>query len=161
MNFYKLIKSNLKLSIFYIPLFVLLIDQIFKYLIYVNLFIEFRIIKIFPFLNLVPVWNSGISFGMFDQSGEFGRLIFTLIGLGFGMSIPIFASNWNNLERIGAGFISGGALGNALDRIIHGRVIDFIDFHSYGIHFPTFNFADTFISLGVVTLLFASFKKKD
>ena len=61
----------------------------------------------------------------------------------------------------GAGFISGGALGNALDRIIHGRVIDFIDFHSYGIHFPTFNFADTFISLGVVTLLFASFKKKD
>tara|TARA_B000000557_G_scaffold58410_1_gene45352 strand:- start:328 stop:570 length:243 start_codon:yes stop_codon:yes gene_type:complete len=79
----------------------------------VNLFIEFRIIKIFPFLNLVPVWNSGISFGMFDQSGEFGRLIFTLIGLGFGMSIPIFASNWNNLERIGAGFISGGALGNA------------------------------------------------
>ena len=110
---------------------------------------------------MVPVWNSGISFGMFDQSGEFGRLIFTLIGLGFGMSIPIFASNWNSLERIGAGFISGGALGNALDRIIHGRVIDFIDFHSYGIHFPTFNFADTFISLGVVTLLFASFKKKD
>ena len=140
MNFYKLIKSNLKLSIFFIPFSVLLIDQIFKYLIYVNLFIEFRIIKIFPFLNLVPVWNSGISFGM---------------------SIPIFASNWNNLEKIGAGFISGGALGNALDRMIHGRVIDFIDFHSYGIHFPTFNFADTFISLGVVTLLFASFKKKD
>ena len=140
MNFYKLIKSNLKLSIFFIPFSVLLIDQIFKYLIYVNLFIEFRIIKIFPFLNLVPVWNSGISFGM---------------------SIPIFASNWSNLERIGAGFISGGALGNAIDRIIHGKVIDFIDFHSYGIHFPTFNFADTFISLGVVTLLFASFKKKD
>ena len=140
MNFYKLIKSNLKLSIFFIPFSVLLIDQFFKYLIYVNLFIEFRIIKIFPFLNLVPVWNSGISFGM---------------------SIPIFASNWNNLERIGAGFISGGALGNAIDRIIHGKVIDFIDFHSYGIHFPTFNFADTFISLGVVTLLFASFKKKD
>ena len=161
MNFYKLIKSNLKLSIFYIPFSVLLIDQIFKYLIYVNLFIEFRIIKIFPFLNLVPVWNSGISFGMFDQSGEFGRLTFTLIGLGFGLSIPIITSNWNNLEKIGAGFISGGALGNALDRIIHGKVIDFIDFHWYGFHFPTFNFADTFISLGVVTLLFASFKKKD
>ena len=161
MNFYKLIKSNLKLSIFFIPFSVLLIDQIFKYLIYVNLFIEFRIIKIFPFLNLVPVWNSGISFGMFDQSGEFGRLIFTLIGLGFGILIPIFASNWNNLERIGAGFISGGALGNALDRIIHGRVIDFIDFHLYEIHFPTFNFADTFISLGVFALLFVSFKKKD
>ena len=78
MNFYKLIKINLKLSIFYIPFFILLIDQIFKYLIYVNLFIEFRIIKILPFLNLVPVWNSGISFGMFDQSGEFGRFIFTL-----------------------------------------------------------------------------------
>ena len=161
MNFYKLIKINSKLSIFYIPFSILLIDQIFKYLIYVNLFIEFRIIKISPFLNLVPVWNSGISFGMFDQSGDIGRLVFTLIGLGFGLFIPIYTSNWISYERIGAAFISGGALGNALDRIIHGRVIDFIDFHWYQIHFPTFNFADTFISLGVITILFASFKKKD
>ena len=161
MNFYKLIKINLKLSIFYIPFSILLIDQIFKYLVYVNLFIEFRIIKIFPFLNLVPVWNSGISFGMFDQSGDIGRLVFTLIGLGFGLFIPIYTSNWTIYERIGAAFISGGALGNALDRIFHGRVIDFIDFHWHQIHFPTFNFADTFISLGVITILFASFKKKD
>ena len=161
MNFYKLIKINLKLSIFYIPFSILLIDQIFKYLVYVNLFIEFRIIRISPFLNLVPVWNSGISFGMFDQSGDIGRLVFTLIGLGFGLFIPIYTSNWISYERIGAAFISGGALGNALDRIIHGRVIDFIDFHWHQIHFPTFNFADTFISLGVITILFASFKKKD
>ena len=161
MYIYKLIKNNLKPSNFYIPFSVLLIDQLFKYLIYINLFIEFKIIKISSFLNLVPVWNSGISFGMFDQSGDTGRLVFTLIGLGFGLFIPIYTSNWNTYERIGAAFISGGALGNALDRITHGKVIDFIDFHWYQIHFPTFNFADTFISLGVITILFASFKKKD
>lgn len=161
MNFYKLIKSNLKLSIFFIPFSVLLIDQIFKYLIYVNLFIEFRIIKIFPFLNLVPVWNSGISFGMFDGSGDLGRIIFTILSLSFGFIIPIYTSNWSFLERIGSGLISGGAFGNAIDRIIHGRVVDFIDFHWNEIHFPTFNFADTFISLGVAIIFFVSLKKNN
>ena len=76
------------------------------------------------------------------------------------MSIPIFASNWNNLERIGAGFISGGALGNAIDRIIHGKVIDFIDFFIYNFHWPAFNFADIFITLGVIIMIMTEFFSK-
>ena len=117
-------------------------------------------IQLLPFLNLIPVWNSGISFGMFDGSGDLGRIIFTILSLSFGLIIPIYTSNWSFLERIGSGLISGGAFGNAIDRIIHGRVIDFIDFHWNEIHFPTFNFADTFISLGVAIIFFVSFKKE-
>ena len=161
MNFFFNLKNNFSLSIFYIPFCVLVIDQISKYFIYTTLFLEFKVVKIFPILNLVPVWNSGISFGMFHDSGDLGKIIFTTLGLTFGLIIPFYTANWNFYERIGSGLISGGAFGNSLDRIIHGSVIDFIDFHWKQIHFPTFNFADTFISLGVAIIFFASFKKEN
>ena len=64
-------------------------------------------------------------------------------------------------EHIGAGFLSGGALGNALDRVIYGSVVDFLDFHWNDIHFPTFNFADTFITFGVILIFFANFRKSN
>ena len=160
MNFFNYLKNNFRFSCFYIPIFILIIDQITKYFIYVSLFIEIKVIQLLPFLNLIPVWNSGISFGMFDESGDLGRIIFTILSLSFGFIIPIYTSNWSILERIGSGLISGGAFGNAIDRIIHGRVIDFIDFHWNEIHFPTFNFADTFISLGVAIIFFVNFKKE-
>ena len=98
---------------------------------------------------------------MFNETGEIGRLFFIILGFTFGLIIPIYTSNCNFIERIGAGFLSGGALGNALDRVIYGSVVDFLDFHWNDIHFPTFNFADTFITFGVILIFFANFRKSN
>tara|TARA_Y100000588_G_C13828138_1_gene742395 strand:+ start:187 stop:660 length:474 start_codon:yes stop_codon:yes gene_type:complete len=152
------LKTNLIL--FSVPIFIVIIDQLSKRLIFSILFIEMKVIQINFFFNLSPVWNNGISFGMFNDSGQLGRYFFTVFGLLFGLLIPIITKSWSKFERIGAGFIAGGAIGNALDRIIYGRVIDFIDLHFNNIHFPTFNFADTFITLGVILMLISSYIKR-
>ncbi len=152
------LKTNLIL--FSVPIFIVIIDQLSKRLIFSILFIEMKVIQINFFFNLSPVWNNGISFGMFNDSGQLGRYFFTVFGLLFGFLIPIITKSWSKFERIGAGFIAGGAIGNALDRIIYGRVIDFIDLHFNNIHFPTFNFADTFITLGVILMLISSYIKR-
>ena len=155
---FKFFKTNLKT--YTIPLFIVIVDQLCKSFIFSKLFIEMKIVQINFFLNLIPVWNNGISFGMFNDSGQWGRYFFTAFGLFFGFLIPIITKTWSKLERIGAGFVAGGAIGNALDRIIYGKVIDFIDFHFKGVHFPTFNLADTFITIGVILILISSYIKR-
>ena len=161
MNIVPFLKDHLKLRIWVLPIAVLCLDQISKFIIHAYLFNDMSAIKLLFFFNLVPVWNSGISFGMFNETGEIGRIFFIILGFTFGVIIPIYTSNWNFIERIGAGFLSGGALGNALDRVIYGSVVDFLDFHWNDIHFPTFNFADTFITFGVILIFFASFIKSN
>ena len=161
MNIFQLLKDHLKLRIWVLPIAVLFLDQISKFIIHAYLFIDMSTIKLLFFLNLVPVWNSGISFGMFNETGEPGRIFFIILGLTFGAIIPVYTSNWKLIERIGAGFLSGGAFGNALDRVIYGSVVDFLDFHWKDIHFPTFNFADTFITFGVILIFFANFGKSN
>ena len=132
-----------------------------------RIFISFLLPHIFRFLFSAThvhistekafenVWNKGISFGMFSNSGEIGRIIFIFIGIIFGVLIPIFTNGWNKIEKLGCYLISGGALGNSLDRIIHGKVIDFIDIHFKNIHWPAFNFADICITCGIVIVLFS------
>ena len=161
MNIFQLLKDHLKLRIWVLPFAVLFLDQLSKLIIHAYLFKDMTAIKILFFFNLVPVWNSGISFGMFNETGELGRIFFIILGLTFGVVIPVYTSNWNFIERIGAGLLSGGALGNALDRVFYGSVVDFLDFHWRDIHFPTFNFADTFITFGVLLIFFANFRKSN
>ena len=161
MNIFQLLKDHLKLKIWILPVAVLFLDQISKFIIHAYLFSDMSSIKVLFFFNLVPVWNSGISFGMFNETGELGRVFFIILGLTFGVIIPVYTSNWNFIEKIGAGFLSGGALGNAFDRVVYGSVVDFLDFHWMDIHFPTFNFADTCITFGVILIFFANFRKSN
>ena len=148
-----LLRFNYK--IYTIPLIILFIDQISKTIIFISLFEEMKRIIIFSFFNLTPVWNKGISFGMLSESGDIGKYTFIFIGISFGLLIPIFAEGWNKYDKLGAYFVSGGALGNSLDRIIYGKVIDFIDFHFRNIHWPAFNFADICITIGICLILFS------
>ena len=153
----KKILSDINLKIFVFPVIFLLIDQVTKTIVFISLFDPMNQIVLFSFFNLTPVWNKGVSFGMFSNSGEIGRIIFILIGVSFGILIPIIASGWEKVERFGFYLVSGGALGNSLDRIIHGKVIDFIDFHYKTTHWPAFNFADIFISCGIIIVLFSGY----
>ena len=151
-------KEYLKYNYWILTLLTILLDQLVKVIVFQYLFKSMKTIQVFFFFNLTPVWNNGISFGLFNESGQIGRYLFIFIGISFGILIPIISNSWNRIERIGASILAGGAIGNALDRIFYGSVVDFLDFHWHSIHFPTFNFADTFITMGVVLIFFGSIK---
>ncbi len=122
-----------------------------------NLFMQYRSIELTSFLSLTPVWNSGISFGFFQDSGELGRYGFT--GFAFGVSIWLIYSSIKLPRYSSLGFIliASGAIGNAIDRILYGKVVDFIDFHIEDLHWPAFNLADTIIFIGATLFLYNQF----
>ena len=144
-----------------ISIFILLIllDQSTKiYVAKIMINNNFQNIEIFPFLNITFVRNTGISFGLFSDGGIFNRYFFTALAMIIGTTLLIIALfNPEKLIQISLLFISGGAIGNAIDRVYFGGVIDFIDFFIYNIHWPAFNFADIFITVGVFFLLFENF----
>ena len=122
-----------------------------------NLFMQYRSIELTSFLSMTPVWNSGISFGFFQDSGELGRYGFT--GFAFVVSIWLIYSSIKLPRYSSLGFIliASGAIGNAIDRILYGKVVDFIDFHIGDLHWPAFNLADTIIFVGAMLFLYNQF----
>ena len=122
-----------------------------------NLFMQYRSIELTSFLSMTPVWNSGISFGFFQDSGELGRYGFT--GFAFVVSIWLIYSSIKLPRYSSLGFIliASGAIGNAIDRILYGKVVDFIDFHIEDLHWPAFNLADTIIFIGAILFLYNQF----
>ena len=135
-------------------IFLVLIDQCMKIFISKIMFKNsFEDMQLLPFLNIVFVRNTGVSFGMFSEWGILGRYFFSIFSIVIG-SLLILLSIFSDtkLFRISLGLISSGALGNAIDRVYFGGVIDFIDFFIYNFHWPAFNFADIFITAGVILL---------
>ncbi len=149
MNFKKFL-----ISVILILSLTIILDQITKYLAFIFLFKDNVVLIINDFLNFRPVWNDGISFGMFQGYGNLSRAIFIIIALIISFWIIIYSKKLKNTSFIGYNMIAGGAIGNVIDRVIHGKVIDFIDFHFRGYHWPTFNIADSFIFIGVLLFLY-------
>ena len=107
-----------------------------------------------PFLDLTLRWNHGISLQLFDRgsaSGQTGLLALTFAATAL-LAWWLYRSR-SGLPAAGLGLIIGGALGNAIDRIGHGAVVDYLDFHAFGRHFFVFNIADAAINVGVVLLI--------
>ena len=110
--------------------------------------------EILPFLNLTMVWNQGISFGFF-QSGNPWPLIIMASTIAIIFSVWLTrTTKW--VEAIALSMVIGGAIGNIIDRLHFGAVADFLDFHVGDWHYPAFNLADSFITIGVVTLVIYS-----
>lgn len=107
-------------------------------------------------LDLRIAENRGAAFSIFSGSSEPVRKLF-LIVLPVLVVLGIFLYSFKNRPsppvQLSLGLIAGGALGNLYDRIIYGKVVDFIDFHVGSWHYPTFNIADVAVSLGVLILL--------
>ena len=144
------------------PLLVFLTDQASKWLIL--WFMDGRIPPVVPvtdFFNLVLVFNPGVSFGLFAQHDPMGAMMMGLFAFVVGLVVVYFARKAQDLERLGYGFIAGGAFGNGLDRFLHGAVVDFLDFHFSGWHFWAFNVADAGISVGVGLLLLAGLRSSN
>jgi signal peptidase II len=107
-----------------------------------------------PFLDLTLRWNRGISFSLFDRdsgSGQTALLALTFVATAL-LAWWLYRSR-SALPAAGLGLIIGGALGNAIDRIVHGAVVDYLDLHVSGRHFFVFNVADAAINIGVFLLI--------
>ena len=111
-----------------------------------------------PFINLIVVWNRGISYGLFQQNSDLGRwaLIVVSILAAIGLSVWIRRTS-AKLLATSLGLIVGGAIGNVIDRLAYGAVFDFIQFHIGSWSWYVFNVADAAIVAGVVGLLYDSF----
>lgn len=113
-----------------------------------------------PFFNLVHVLNPGAAFSFLSGAGGWQRYLFIALALAVSAFL-IFLLLRQTLSRLEAGgysLVLGGALGNASDRFLHGAVVDYLDFHLAGWHWPAFNLADSAIVLGVLLLLYGSAK---
>lgn len=145
--------SNLGRLGLLIAIAVLIIDQGTKYMIVANPDTQLmQRVNILPFFAITLVHNIGISFGLLESNG-IGRWLLVLFSFG----VSIFLMDWlrkcdSKLMAWGLGLIIGGAIGNAIDRLRFGYVVDFLDFGA--LHFPwVFNVADAAISIGVALLL--------
>jgi len=110
-----------------------------------------------PFLELIVVWNRGISYGLFQQDSELGRwaLFAVMIAAAVGLSVWM-ARATSRLLAASLGLIVGGAIGNAIDRVAYGAVFDFVHFHVGSFSWYVFNVADAAIVAGVVGLVYDS-----
>lgn len=138
----------------------LLADQVSKFIVDTELVID-EPIEVCDYFNLVKVWNTGISFSLFNNYGNIGKISLIL----FALIVVAFLLRWmykedDKLKTFGLSLIIGGALGNVVDRIRAGAVLDFLDFHYDSLHWPAFNLADTFICIGAFLLIWLEISNK-
>jgi signal peptidase II len=118
-------------------------------------------VRLTPFLDFVLTWNKGISYGLFQQDGPWGQ--WTLLAFKAAAVVVLWAwlaRTTTTLTAISLGLIIGGAIGNGIDRLLHGAVADFVLLHlttaSFSFQWYVFNLADTAIVAGVIGLLYES-----
>lgn len=107
------------------------------------------------FFNIVRVHNSGAAFSFLAGAGGWQRWFFTAIGIGAALLMVWLLKKHagQTLFAFAIASILGGAVGNVIDRVLYGYVVDFLDFHWRGWHFPAFNVADSAITIGAACLI--------
>ena len=137
-----------------LALLVLVLDQLTKWLI-VGQFVLGDSRPVTSFFNLVRAHNTGAAFSFLAQAGGWQRWLFTGIGIAASalMVWMLRAHPGQKLFGFAVASVLGGAIGNVVDRLVHGYVVDFLDVHWAGWHFPAFNVADSAITLGAACLL--------
>jgi signal peptidase II len=137
---------------------VLLADQLHKaWMLYVYDIGAKGTVTLTPFFDLVLVWNQGVSYGLLAQRTELGRWGLILFAFAAVIALVVWLARITSpLAAAAIGLIIGGAVGNAVDRILYGSVADFFSLHAFGFEWYVFNIADTAIVAGVVGLLYES-----
>ncbi len=139
---------------------VVAVDQYSKHLIMQN-FMEFDRLVLLPVLEFMRLHNEGAAFSFLSNAGGWQRWMFIGIGLAVGSGILVWLlrlpAKGRGLLAAGLALVLGGAIGNVIDRILWGHVVDFIRVHYQDWYFPAFNAADSSISIGVGLLLLDSF----
>lgn len=157
-------RSNKYLIVTVIALFVIILDQITKYLIIQSFALHQSLDIIQNYVTIVHARNKGIAFGIFAAQGSGTQTILLIITSCLAISFIFYLVSSLKGKQLYAtitlSLILGGAIGNLIDRIRWGEVVDFIDLHWYHYHWPAFNVADSAISLGLVLLIIGLFTKK-
>ena len=120
----------------------------------------FQSIPIMPFFKLTYVHNTGAAFSFLSEAGGWQRWFFTGLALVISGVIAVWLARLKHHETLLAVALSlvlGGAIGNLIDRLVYGYVIDFLDVYYQTWHWPAFNIADSAITLGVILMLVESF----
>ena len=137
---------------------VILLDQVTKWAV-LESFVYGERREITGFFNLVLVYNKGAAFSMFASADGWQTpllILFAIVAAGI-VSYLIVRNREKRVLCLGLAFILGGALGNLIDRLRFGHVVDFLDFHAMGWHWPAFNVADSGITVGALLLILDGF----
>jgi signal peptidase II len=137
---------------------IVLADQLTKWAVLAH-FAHGERLEVTAFLNLVLVYNKGAAFSMFADAPGWQTPLLIAFALGAAgiVSYLILRNPAKRLLCLGLALILGGALGNLVDRVRFGHVVDFLDFHALGWHWPAFNVADSGITIGAVLLILDGF----
>ena len=138
----------------------LVIDIVSKLVISNLMDVYDSIVVIKNFFNITYVRNTGAAWSLF-AGRTWLLVIVSLIIISFIIFYIYKNKPKNKFEKIGYSLVLGGAIGNFIDRIVYGYVIDFLDFNIFGYDYPIFNLADTFIVVGVIILCICTWRCKD
>lgn len=144
-----------------ISIVIVVLDQITKVI--ADRSIElYQQIEILPVFNLTKHYNRGAAFSFLSDAGGWQRYFFTTVSTVVSIVLIIWLARLARAERTmiwALALILGGAVGNLIDRVIYGHVVDFIQWHWGDAYFPSFNVADSAIFIGAVLLLWATYQE--
>ncbi len=131
------------------------VDQWVKWIVAARMF-ELQRIEVWPFFDLVRWHNTGAAWGLFSGASGWQNTLFFVLGLGLviflGSLMRNAAKGGDPFWAVGLALMTGGAIGNLIDRVARGYVLDFISVHAGGWYFPAFNIADSAITIGVILI---------
>jgi len=149
--------KNKYLALLFVSGILIVTDQYTKFMVSLHIPLNYSIKVVEGFFNLTHIRNSGVAFGLFaSQQSEYKALMFIAIStIAIIAILVIFHQTPKEKKMVQTGLILifSGAIGNLIDRILHGEVIDFVDFFINRHHFPAFNIADSCITVGVIMMV--------
>lgn len=153
-------KSGIMLKWLWLSLLVIVLDQLSKYVVS-NFLRLYETVAVLPFFSITLLHNPGAAFSFLAGAGGWQRWLFTLIALVVSIAIIVWLERLPAADKWQAAALSlilGGALGNVMDRLRLGYVVDFLDFYYQQWHWPPFNVADSAITVGVAILLMTTLR---
>ncbi len=141
----------------------LVLDQISKIWVDMNMSL-YQSIPVFPGFSITYAHNYGAAFSFLSDAGGWQRWFFAVLAVVISVGLVVYLRQLKPNETLLAvafSLILGGAIGNLIDRVLYGYVIDFLDVYYKSYHWPVFNIADSAITIGVAFILYESFITKD
>ena len=153
-------KENLYNYRFILIIFLLVCFDIFsKVIANSSLLFGQSVDTVFPFIELLLIFNSGIAFGIFDNKGELASNLLLILTILITLYLLwMIINETKDRNKLALSFITGGAIGNVLDRVNDGSVTDFLHLKIYNYSLFVFNLADAFITIGAILIIYFEFK---
>jgi signal peptidase II len=150
----------------WLSLLVILLDQSSKQLVE-SMLTLYESVRVAPFFDLTLMYNKGAAFSFLSDQSGWQRWFFISLAIGVSLGLTVWLYRLSAAEKwvaVAVSLIIGGAIGNVIDRVLFGQVIDFLHFHIDQHYWPAFNIADSAITLGVGLMIFDALvlaKKRD